>query len=166
MLVIRVLIYRGGFCMLRIFIFIVSVLAMSMLFLGCASGPLKTSGIGVESFTGLNVTPAKANSSFLKVDNEQLAEKLAISAIKTRTNNGLLEVNAEISSQYESSLSLQYQFNWFDQQGFVIEPGKSTWQPVVLHGQQSIVLRGVSPSIQASTYNVYIRKIPDKAYTF
>jgi uncharacterized protein YcfL len=147
--------------MFKVITSIASVLAICALFLGCASQPKSTSGIGAEF-----ITPVKANSPFLKVDNEQLAEKIALSVIKSRRNNDLLEVNIEVSSQYGSSLSLQYQFNWFDQQGFVIESGKSTWQPVTLHGQQNIMLRGVAPSMQASTYNVYIREIPNKAYTF
>lgn len=114
--------------------------------------PPITSGLGVESITN-EVPPA----SYLRVDNAVLAEKLTVSDVKHRTVNDLLEVNVELSSQYEKSLKLQYHFNWFDKNGFIVEAGKSPWRPLELHGHQSTMLRGVSPSSAVTSFNVYVR---------
>jgi uncharacterized protein YcfL len=114
--------------------------------------PSVTSGLGVESITN-EIPPA----SYLRVDNIKLAEKLTVSDVKHRTINDLLEVNVELSSQYEKSLKLQYHFNWFDNNGFVVEGGKSPWKPLELHGFQSTMLRGVSPSSEVTSFNVYVR---------
>lgn len=111
-----------------------------------------TSGLGVESITN-EIPPA----SYLRVDNVSLAEKLTVSDVKHRTINDLLEVNVELSSQYEKSLTLQYHFNWFDENGFIVESGKSPWKPLELHGLQSTMLRGVSPSSNVTSFNVYVR---------
>ena len=111
-----------------------------------------TSGLGVESMT--NETPP---ASYLRVDNVKLAQKLTVSDVKHRTINDLLEVNVELSSQYKKSLKLQYHFNWFDKNGFVIEKGKSPWRPLELHGFQSTMLHGVSPSSEVTSFNVYVR---------
>jgi uncharacterized protein YcfL len=113
-----------------------------------------TSGLGVESIT--NETPP---ASYLRVDNVKLAEKLTVSDVKHRRVNELLEVNIELSSQYNKSLTLQYYFNWFDKNGFVVEGGKSPWQPLKLHGHQSTMLRGVSPSTEVTSFNVYVRTL-------
>jgi len=121
--------------------------------------PPITSGIGAESIT--NETPP---TTYLKVDNLALAEKLAISEVKNRTTNDLLEVNVELSSQYKKSLTLQYHFNWFDKNGFVVEAGKSPWRPLQLHGHQSRMLKGVAPSIAATSFNVYVREAHSNAY--
>lgn len=116
--------------------------------------PPVTSGIGVESITN-EIPPA----TYLRVDNIALAEKLTVSDVKHRKINDFLEVNIELSSQDEKSLKLQYHFNWFDENGFSVEKGKSPWIPIELHGLQSTILRGVSPSTKATSFNVYVRRV-------
>lgn len=137
---------------------------ITLVFLGltaCHKPPPVSSGLGVESIT--NATPPE---TYLKVDNPELAEKLTISDVKHRTTNGFLEVNVELSSQYNKSLKLQYHFNWFDKNGFAVEVGKSPWQPMELHGHQSRVLTGVAPSVDATTFNVYVRSASSNAYRY
>lgn len=127
----------------------------------CKSTPPVTSGIGAESVTN-EIPPA----TYLKVDNPVLAEKLTISAVKHRLKNDLLEVNVELSSQFEKSMKLQYHFNWFDQHGFAVEPQKASWRPLEIHGHQSVMLRGVAPSSQVTSFNVYVRKASSNAYEY
>ncbi len=102
----------------------------------------------------------------MKVDNAALAEKVSISEVKHRRTNELLEVNVELSSQFEKSQKLQYHFNWFDENGFVVEEGKSPWKPIELHGHQSLTLRGIAPSSAATSFNVYVRAASSNAYKF
>ncbi|GHG02287.1 YcfL family protein [Thalassotalea marina] len=140
-------------------IVISSVVALSLQ--ACQTPPPITSGIGAESLTN-EIPPA----TYLKVDNPELAELLTISDVKNRLNNGLLEVNTELSSQYEKSLKLQYQFQWFDPEGFAVEAGKRPWQPLELHGFQSISLQAVAPNSRAKSFKVYIRPMSSNAYKF
>jgi len=120
-----------------------------------------TSGVGAESIT--NEVPP---STYLKVDNIELAKKVTISDVKHRINNGLLEINVELSSQFDKSQRLQYHFNWFDEQGFIVESRKSPWKPIELHGHQSMQLKGVAPSSVVTSFNVYVRRASSNSYEY
>lgn len=140
-----------------------AVTALSVfLLIGCTNTTLPaTSGTG----TG-KMRQGDDLSKHLQVDNLELAKKLTIAAVKSRKTNGLLEVNLQLESSYKKSLKLQYHFNWFDSQGFVIESRKSPWQPVELHGFQSTTLQGVAPNEQVASFTLYVREIPEKAYRY
>lgn len=140
-----------------------SLLLLSLFVIaGCTNKkPPVTSGTGTSMMTqGGNF------SKHLEIHNDELAERLYISDVKSRKSNGLLEVNLELTSSYEKTQKLQYHFNWFDSEGFVIESRKTPWKPLNLHGQQSTTLRGLAPNINVSTFNVYVRAIPEKAYKY
>jgi uncharacterized protein YcfL len=129
---------------------------------GCANNkPPVTSGTGTSA-----MTQEDDFSKYLEVQNADLAKKLVISDVKSRKNNGLLQVNLTLTSRYEKSQKLQYHFNWFDKAGFVIEAGKTPWIPLELHGKQSTTLPGLVANINVSTFNVYVRAIPEKAYKY
>lgn len=131
----------------------------SVFFLGCAT-PI-TSGIGTSA-----ITQGDDFSKHLEVDNPKLAKQLEIIDVKSRKTNGLLEVNLQLNSTYKKSLKLQYHFNWFDAQGFVIESRKTPWKPLELHGFQSTSLSGLAPNEDVASFTVYVREIPEKAYRF
>ena len=129
---------------------------------GCANKkPPVTAGTGTSA-----MSQGDDFSKHLEVHNADLAKRLFISAVKSRKSNGLLEVNLTLTSRYNKSQKLQYHFNWFDSEGFVIEAGKTPWIPLELHGQQSSTLRGLAPNINVSTFNVYVRETPNKAYKY
>jgi uncharacterized protein YcfL len=129
---------------------------------GCANKkPPVTSGMGTSAMTqGDNF------SKHLQVDNVDLAKRLFISEVKSRKNNGLLEVNLQLTSRDKKSQKLQYHFNWFDEQGFVIEANKTPWLPLELHGKQSTTLRALAPNINVNSFTVYVRETPEKAYKY
>jgi len=134
----------------------------SLIFIGCAdTTPPTTSGTGTSA-----LTQGDDFSKHLQVHNPDLALKLRITDVKSRETNSLLEINLQLSSSYEKSLKLQYHFNWFDAQGFVIESRKTPWKPLELHGFQSTTLRGLAPNEQVASFTVYVREIPEKAYEY
>lgn len=137
------------------------ILMISVVISACNSTPPKSSGIGAESIT--NETPP---ATYLKVDNNELAEKLTISYVNHRLNNKLLEINVELSSQHEKSQVLQYHFNWFDKEGFAVEAGKSHWKPIIVHGLQSVSLKGIAPMENVTSFNVYVREANSNAYEY
>ena len=141
-----------------------SAIAILLVFVisGCANRkPPVTAGVGANA-----MMQGESFDKHLQVDNSELAKRVFISDIKSRKNNGLLEVNLELTSRYKKSQKLQYHFNWFDADGFVIEAGKTPWRAVELHGKQSTTLKGLAPSIDVNTFNVYVREIPEKAYRY
>lgn len=127
--------------------------------LGCAK-PV-TSGIGSSQMTA-----SDNYKVHLKLDNPKLAKKLQITNVITRKNNDLLQLNLELSSKYKKSQSLQYHFEWFDEQGFAVEAGKAPWNPLDLHGFAVINLDALAPSVKASKFKVYVREVSTKAQRF
>ena len=136
----------------------VTVISLLILF-GCAA-PI-TSGTGTSA-----MTLSDDFSKHLEVHNPKLGKQLKIIDVKSRKTNGLLEVNLQLKSTYKKSLKLQYHFNWFDAQGFVIESRKTPWKPLELHGFQSTSLRALAPNEQVASFTVYVRDIPEKAYRY
>jgi uncharacterized protein YcfL len=135
------------------------IIISSLILFGCAM-PI-TSGTGTSE-----TTQGDDFSKHLEVHNPKLGQQLKISDVKSRKTNGLLEVNVELKSTYKKSLKLQYHFNWFDVQGFVVESRKTPWQPVELHGFQSTSLKGLAPNDQVASFTVYVREVPEKAYRY
>lgn len=65
-----------------------------------------------------------------------MADLLSIAQVQSRLINGVTQVNVELVSGASKTQKLQYQFTWFDEQGFVVEPNKTPWTPLSLHGGQ------------------------------
>lgn len=136
------------------------IISALLLFVGCSSKPI-TSGMGVNT-----IDSADNWQQHLKVDNPKLAENLVISDLKTRLTNEFLEVNLTLASRYPKTQNLQYKFNWFDADGFAVEPDKTAWQSLALHGMQQHQLRALAPTKTATKFNIYVRDINEKVYKF
>ena len=112
----------------------IAPLLAALMLSACSSQPV-TSGISVEQ------NKNQFNEQ-LRVDNPELGKKLAITDVKTRQTNQLTDVVVTLSSQYKKSQYLQYQFNWFDKDGFVIKGNHSPWQALTLFGFAKTQLPG------------------------
>lgn len=139
----------------------VILIVTALLTSACINVPPVTSGIGSDQ-----IAQGENFNEHLLIDNTQLAKKLYISNIKSRTINDLLQLNVTLASQYKKSLKLQYQFQWFDKDGFAIEVGKSPWQAIDLHGMQKIVAEDLAPSKEVATFSIYVREVPEKFFKF
>lgn len=141
----------------------IGVMLLSVFVLvGCVnSKPPVTAGTGTSS-----MVQGDDFSKHLEVHNTELATKLFISDVKSRKSNDLLEINLTLTSRYKKSQNLQFHFNWFDEEGFIVEPAKTPWKTIKLHGQQSITLRGLAPNTKVNNFSVYVRDIPEKAYRY
>jgi len=140
---------------------LIAVLTTTLLISGCKNVPPVTSGMGSDQ-----IAPGQKYSKHLQVHNPKLGKKLHISDIRSRTSNELLEINLSLTSTYEKTLKLQYQFTWFDKDGFVIEAGKSPWQPLDLHGMQTATVPGLAPTTQVASFSLYVREVPEKFFKF
>lgn len=138
------------------------LLLLSIFFISaCKNISPVTSGLGSEQ-----IYPGQKYSKHLQIDNKKLASRLHISEITSRKQNDLLHVNISLTSTYKKSLQLQYQFQWFDQDGFVIEVGKSPWQPLELHGMQTTTVESLAPTPQVATFSLYVREVPEKFFKY
>lgn len=129
-----------------------------LLVAACSSRPT-TSGIGVEQ-------ASQQYNQQLIVNNPELGKKLAITDVKTRQTNGLTDVVVTLASQYKKSQYLQYQFTWYDANGFVIRGNHSPWQPITLFGFAKIQLPGLAPTANAVTFSLAVREVSTEAQEF
>jgi uncharacterized protein YcfL len=137
------------------------IIMTSFIISACKNLPPVTSGIGTSQ-----ITPEQKYSEHLQIDNKKLAAKLYISDVKSRLNNDLLQLNLTLTSRYKKSLQLQYQFQWFDKGGFVIEAGKSPWHALELHGMQTASVSALAPSTNVTTFSLYVREVPEKFFKY
>jgi len=140
---------------------LVTALTATLFISGCKNVPPVTSGVGTDQ-----IMPGQKFDKHLQVDNPALGKQLHISDIRSRTSNELLEINLSLTSTYEKTLKLQYQFTWFDRDGFVIEAGKSPWQPLDLHGMQTATVPGLAPTTKVASFSIYVREVPEKYFKF
>ncbi|MCF7519304.1 MULTISPECIES: YcfL family protein [Pseudoalteromonas] len=133
-------------------------LLMILLVTACSSRPT-TSGIGVEQ------TGQQYNQQLI-IDNPELAKKLAITDVKTRQTNGLTDVVVTLASQYKKSQYLQYQFTWYDADGFMIRGNHSPWQAIKLFGFAKTQLPGLAPTANAVTFSLAVREVSTEAQEF
>ncbi len=140
---------------------LIAALSTTLFISACKNVPPVTSGTGIDQ-----IAPGQKFSKHLQVHNPELATKLHISDIRSRTNNDLLEVNLSLTSTYKKTLKLQYQFTWFDKDGFVLEAGKSPWQPLSLHGMQTATVPGLAPTNQVASFSLYVREVPEEFFKF
>ena len=138
------------------------LLVLPIFFLSaCVNVPPVTSGIGSEQ-----LTLEQKYSKHLQVHNKKLAKQVHISEIMSRKKNDLLQVNLSLTSTYKKSLQLQYKFQWFDQDGFIIEEAKSAWQPLEVHGMQTKTVASLAPTPQVTTFKLYVREVPEKFFKY
>lgn len=140
---------------------LVAALTATLFISGCKNIAPVTSGTGTDQ-----IAPGQKFSKHLQVHNPELAEKLHISDIRSRTTNELLEINLSLTSTYEKTLKLQYQYTWFDKDGFVLEAGKSPWTPLDLHGMQTATVPGLAPTNKVASFSLYVREVPEKFFKF
>jgi len=136
----------------------IAPLLAALMLSACSSQPV-TSGISVEQ------NKNQFNEQ-LRVDNPELGKKLAITDVKTRQTNQLTDVVVTLSSQYKKSQYLQYQFNWFDKDGFVIKGNHSPWQALTLFGFAKTQLPGLAPSSGAVTFSLAVREVSTESQEF
>jgi uncharacterized protein YcfL len=139
---------------------IISILFIAVILGACTIKP-NTYGTG----TG-QIEPNSSWQNMLKVDNPKLAQRLFISNVLSRKTNDLLDVNLEITSTYKKTQNLQYQFSWFDKQGFVIEQDKEPWKSVSLHGNQIVNVGAIAPNSEVAKFKLYVREVNEEVYRF
>jgi uncharacterized protein YcfL len=121
-----------------------------VLMAGCA-----TSGLEATGKPGANPEFAK----HLVIHNESLANAVIITDMLSRRSGDLLEVNVVLTNLTSSDKNIQYRFSWFDADNFEVEQGSRSWNPVVLHGNESVSMKAVAPNTNVKTYKVNVREL-------
>ncbi len=99
-------------------------------------------------------------SKYVVVNNPQLAKGIQIVDLKTSfTDNNLMRANVTLVSKARRTLTFQYRFAWFDQNGMEIDLEANAWKPMTIYGNESRTLQGTAPNSAAKEFRVKLRKL-------
>ena len=84
--------------------------------------------------------------------------KLAVLDLKQRNLGDLLQVNATLRNKWGMSLRFQYQFRFFDKDGFPINPESRPWTPILISGGDEVVVTALAPNPSATTFKIVIQR--------
>lgn len=73
---------------------------------------------------------------------------------ETTTPDGFLKVQIELLNRTRSHKSVSYRFEWFDQNGMLLNTPTSTFIPKQLEGQESLFITAVAPTPSARDFRV------------
>lgn len=95
----------------------------------------------------------------LATDNSGVARHVALVGVTTHLmDNGMLRVQARLSSNDHRDYTVQYKFRWYDANGMEMG-GSSPWLPITIHGGELVQPEGVSPMAGVSAVVVEVRKL-------
>ena len=115
------------------------------------------------------VTTAKAgsgdeNEARVEYMERSFSTKLAVLDLKDRKLGNLLQVNATLRNKWHITLRFQYQFRFFDQDGFPVSPESRPWIPLTIAGNDEVDVTAVAPNPSAEHYKIVIQRDLIEAY--
>lgn len=129
---------------------IVLACGLALLLSACATN---TSGVALSAPSG--------GVAKVQVDNSSL--DLALRELARRQQNGLMQVNVELTNQRSGDNHLQYLFYWYDASGQEVASDGRGWTPLMLHGQQTRTLSALAPTMDVKGYRLSVREVIEES---
>ncbi len=116
----------------------------------------KTSGTEV---VGVMTSPQDQSgmSRAIIVNNAKFGRTVQVVDVRHEMEGDLLKVNLVLTSKYAGSTKFQYKFAWYDAAGLEVRPNTDAWNPVILHGFETVSVHGVAPGPDVKSFKVNIR---------
>ncbi len=131
-------------------------LALAALVLMTASLTL----IGCQNNAGLQVQHDPYNiETNNQVTDYKFGNKLIVSQIIGDISGGLHNGNVVIKNTTKSSMNLQYQFTWYDQNNREMDIDGSAWTPITVYAKNQKTLSSIAPNPTATQFRVSIREL-------
>ena len=128
---------------------LLTIAAVAMVLAGCAS---YTAGVGTSVVSATDMP-----NKLVQPNNPLLNRRLTFEHAGLNTlDDGRKEAFITLRSTYKYDQTLQYRFYWYATNGQQL--AVTSWQPVMLHGDESRQLQSVAPSQKAKAFRVYVRQ--------
>ena len=93
------------------------------------------------------------------ITDNTLAGTVRVVSINQSTVSGnLLKVQATVENLRNSTRSVNYKFEWIDQDGMALDSANETWKTLVLQGRESTTISTVSVSPRAVDFKLKFRE--------
>ncbi|BAW79873.1 hypothetical conserved protein [Candidatus Nitrosoglobus terrae] len=124
-----------------------AVLLALVLLAGCSASNMAR----LESQNGEIKTVVHSN-------NLLLSSRLAIKNIIISQVGDLMKAQATLENRWKFRLDFQYQFKWFDKNGFEIAPERSPWQQLVMPGRTQANVQALAPNSSAMRFEIWAQE--------
>lgn len=127
----------------------------SIVLAGCQSP--RTSGLALEVATATDGRPGLAT---LRIDDTTLARHVEMRQVaSSRSASGFLILEAELANVGDRDYPCQYKFVWFCEDGLSAAGAPRPWEQTVIHGGETVRVRGVAHDPRATKAVVQVRRI-------
>ena len=91
-------------------------------------------------------------------DSLALMSVVGIRDINIDRGEGFPRVQATVVNHSFFSKNFEYQIQWVDSSGFVVNPGSQPWIPLHLRGHESRPVQSTAPNADAQDFTIHVRK--------
>ena len=93
------------------------------------------------------------------LEDDNISNWLAFEKLNYYTKeDGLMLVEAKFTNTTKVDNKILYKIDWFDKNGFTIKTILSRWNEFEVQPKQSLVIKGISPSIDVSNFEIRLQK--------
>lgn len=122
------------------------LLLLALLIGGCsagASGTLKPGENGHEAQ--------------IEYHSLQIRSRLTIADVRQRKVGDLLQVSVDLQNAWQFQLDFQYQFRFYDKDGFEVGAEGRPWAPLVITGKDTATVQATAPNPSAVRFKIIVR---------
>lgn len=118
---------------------------------------LFSTGCAVNETMFADLTALADTEHRIESNSGLLASKLTLEEAWTEHKGDLLHVQALIKNDSSDQLSFQYQFKWFDQNGFELATDGRPWTPMTIAPHQLRSVQALAPNANATKFSLQVR---------
>ncbi|HEY9033615.1 MAG TPA: DUF1425 domain-containing protein [Pseudomonadales bacterium] len=123
------------------------MLAMVML-AGCSAGAVGTARPDADD---------DSYAALIEYHSLQIRSRLKIADVRQRRVGDLLQVSVDLQNRWVWALDFQYQFHFYDKDGFEVGGEGRPWTPLVISGSNIATVQATAPNPSAVSFKIVAR---------
>lgn len=121
------------------------LLSLAVVITGCSAGASGTLQPEKEGY-----------AAKIEYHSVQIRGKLTIVEMRQRKVGDLLQVSVDLKNERQQSLAFQYQFKFYDKDGFEVGSEGRPWAPLVIVGKDTQTVQATAPNPSAVQFKIAI----------
>lgn len=111
-----------------------------------------------SNMSQLEKTKSGEVKTVLHSHNTLLWSRIGVTNIITGHAGDLLKAQATLTNRWKFKLDFQYQFKWFDADGFELAPEGQTWRQLVMAGRTQANVQALAPDPRATRFEIWVQE--------
>lgn len=126
-------------------IFCLLPLLLAAVVAGCSAGATGT------------VRPGEEPAAVIEYYSLQIRSRLSIADVRQRRVGDLLQVSADLQNDWQATLDFEYQFRFYDKDGFEVGSEGRPWTPLLIGGKDIVTVQATAPNPSAVRFKIIVR---------